>query len=322
MSCSKPIQALSFAEIIKGRDSSVRVTPDGMIYAVDLVMVMTGKDRNNAGRDLRELPGDKFQSTKFVDRKISNHGGYKTKLVSFEHALELIMVLPGDEAKRTRVQFANILKRYMAGDKTLIAEIDANAASNSPIAQMARAAAGIEPEDPETRRKRVRREELDLVRLEDEIKEKRIKNMEGFLGLMTRIRPDWQQTDVRFRMQTEDMIKNLMTLPTLGSQGLLTNDGEPAKATPASLSISQLVQEMKLKQLKHGDSCRVGALAAKRYREAHDGEDPPKHQQWVDGVERKVNSYTEADRAMLVSVLHDLGLVPGSSGSSIASNDD
>lgn len=288
----------------------MRVTQDHMIYAVDLVMVMTGKDRNNAGRDLRDLSDDTFQSTKFVDRKISNHGGHKTKLVSFEHALELIMVLPGDEAKRTRVQFADILKRYMAGDKTLIAEINANAASNSPIAQMARDAAGIEPDDPETKRKRMRREDLELVRMEDEIKEKRIKNMENFLGLLTRIRPDWQQTDARFRLQTEDMIKNIMTVSPLGTKALLTNDVEPARATPASLSISQLAQEMKLKALKHGDLCRVGALAVKRYREIHDA-DPPKHPQWVDGVERKVNSYTEADRGMLVSVLRELGLAGG-----------
>lgn len=33
----------SFAEIIQGRDAVVRVTPDGLLYAVDLVMVMTGK---------------------------------------------------------------------------------------------------------------------------------------------------------------------------------------------------------------------------------------------------------------------------------------
>jgi hypothetical protein len=39
---------------VKGRDASVRDrTPDRMIYAVDLVMVMTGKDRDHAGQALR-----------------------------------------------------------------------------------------------------------------------------------------------------------------------------------------------------------------------------------------------------------------------------
>jgi hypothetical protein len=36
---------ISFAEIVQGRDASVRVTVDGMIYAVDLVMVMTVSQR-------------------------------------------------------------------------------------------------------------------------------------------------------------------------------------------------------------------------------------------------------------------------------------
>ena len=42
------IKTLSFDEIIPG--NSVRVTSDNMIYAVDLVMVITGKNRNDAGK--------------------------------------------------------------------------------------------------------------------------------------------------------------------------------------------------------------------------------------------------------------------------------
>ena len=36
-------KVMSFAEVVQGRDASVRVTQDGYLYAVDLVMVMTGK---------------------------------------------------------------------------------------------------------------------------------------------------------------------------------------------------------------------------------------------------------------------------------------
>jgi len=45
---------MSFAEIVKGRDASVRMTDDGYLYAVDLVMVMTGADRNYAGQVKQE----------------------------------------------------------------------------------------------------------------------------------------------------------------------------------------------------------------------------------------------------------------------------
>ena len=55
------------------------------------------------------------------------------------------MILPGEFAKGVRKQFADIITRYAAGDKTLHAEIDANAESNSPIPQMARASLAAEP---------------------------------------------------------------------------------------------------------------------------------------------------------------------------------
>ncbi len=50
MACSKLSSTVSFAEIVKDRDSSVRVTGDRLLYAVDLVMVMHGSDRNYASQ--------------------------------------------------------------------------------------------------------------------------------------------------------------------------------------------------------------------------------------------------------------------------------
>ena len=271
---------------------------------------------------ITRIPDSDFDSSKIVERQLSERGGPKTKLLSFKDAIEFIMVLPGEFAKGFRKQFADIITRYAAGDKTLHAEIEANAASDAPVAQMARAAVGIEKEDPETKRKRVRREDLEVMRIEEEIRGKRastqdqnIKNLENFMGLMSRIRPGWQQTDTRLRLQTEDAIKNVINAPLL-----LTNGGPVETVRPASLSISQLVQELGLKQLKHADACRVGALAAKRYRAIHKTE-PPKHPQWVDGAERNVNSYTMEDREMLMGVLNDLGIMPSSAASSVVDDD-
>ena len=38
-------KTISFAEIIKGRDASVKVTDDGMVHAVELVMLVHGATR-------------------------------------------------------------------------------------------------------------------------------------------------------------------------------------------------------------------------------------------------------------------------------------
>ena len=77
---------------------------------------------------------------KFIKRSEPNQRGHPTKLLSFQDAIELIMVLPGNVAKESRKQFGDILTRYIAGAPSLIGEIRANALSDSPIAQMARAA--------------------------------------------------------------------------------------------------------------------------------------------------------------------------------------
>ena len=128
---------LSFSEVIQNRDSLVKVTCDGLLYAVDLVMVMTGKDRNMAANVIRRIPVDLFETHKFVERQLTK-GGHPTKLISFHDAIELVMVLPGKKANKVKTQFANVIKRYLAGDQTLISEVNHNAASSSPVAQLAR----------------------------------------------------------------------------------------------------------------------------------------------------------------------------------------
>jgi hypothetical protein len=321
MSCSKAITTISLAEIIHGGDASVRVTHDSFIYAVDLVMVVSGLERNQAGLSLRRVIDKNLLSINLIERNTGGKGNSRTQLVNLKDALQLVMVLPGEMAKSVRVQISNIMTDFFKGSESLVDQIRVNAASNSPICQLARASGGS-VEDQEARRKRVKREDLELVKLEHEIQDMRVKNFQNGMAIMTQIRPDWMQTDARFRMQIEDMARNIMTTPVLAQR--LTNGEQTgeSESNKASLSISQLAQELGCKRMLHAHMCSAGSRAAKLFRTRY-GQDPPKHRQWVDGCERLVNSYTEADRGLLTEVLTDLGLMPGSepSGSSIASDD-
>ena len=130
-------KVFSFAEIIQDRDHVVKVSDDGFLYAIDLVMVMTGKDRDVAGKILRRLPDDLFQSNQLIERR-PKRGGHPIKLISFSDAIELVMVLPGKKAKKVKSKFADIIRRYLAGDHALVSEINCNATSLSPVAQLAR----------------------------------------------------------------------------------------------------------------------------------------------------------------------------------------
>lgn len=124
-----PETFLSFEGVIDGLDMppSVRITADGMIFAVDLVMAFTGKNRNEAGEVLRKTLEGHSQPSKILEKSFCGKGNGRTKLVTFEHAIELIMVLPGKVAKETRAKFADIIRRYMAGDESLVKEVRANA---------------------------------------------------------------------------------------------------------------------------------------------------------------------------------------------------
>lgn len=279
---------ISFAELIQGRDASVRITDDGMGDIIDTVMLVTGKDCNHANACFRGL-----KSSLFDNQKVVMHNG--RRYAPLRDIIQLVMVLPGKMAKEMRSQFAAIIEKHI--------EIQKNPATGEPTVHLR-----ADPvEDHETRRKRIKREDQELLDLEQVTQEKRLKNFQTGLALMAQIRPDWMQTDARFRLQIEDMAKNIIGMGAGVTRAMLTNGEEGSKGA-ASLSISQLAQELGCKRLGHGDMCKAGALAAKRYRAEHDA-DPPKHRQWVDGAERLVNSYSEADRELLTEVLVEMGLV-------------
>lgn len=300
---------LSFAEIVPGQDLSVRITEDNLIFAVDLSMAVTGKNRDDAAKSLRNLPEEIFLPAKFTYRSFPGKGNANTKLVSFQDAIELVMVLPGKVAKETRVKFAEIIRRYMAGDQSLIAEIRTNGQSNAPISQLARASLNEQAveereipteEELQERKRRLDREDMEMRSMDADIQHKKLSNVRLFADTMKMLNPYWAD-DARLRIQTEDWLKNVAFNTPLLTNGPQTQ-GDSAPET-RSISVSQVAMEMG-KRLSHGQLIQVGSAVARKYREKY-GAEPPKHNQWVDGAERKVNSYTERDRELVVEALRE-----------------
>ena len=290
------IKALSFDEIIPG--NSVRVTSDNMIYAVDLTMVITGKTRNDAGQALRNLTEESFQAVKLTDRNTGGRGNGRTKLVSFNDALELIMVLPGKMAKEMRVKFADIIKRYLAGDASLIKEVQANAASSHPIAQMAREslAADVSPED-KALEDRKRKLEVDIMesqaRYEDEHRKIQIQH-ERFEFIKS-LSPNGVVDD-QVRMVFKDSILNAVR-----------NDSGPALSAPdpsmQPLCLSSVATELGLR-FSSDNLKAIGKQVKAAYVAAY-GAPPGKHEQFVEGAPRMINLYTKRDKPMVEKAMRE-----------------
>ena len=134
------MKSISFQDLVPGSEG-VRVTDDipPLVWAVDLVLAVKGGTRSNAARDLNDIPDELFSTQKLIRKSMPGKGNSNAILVTFDHALELVMVLPGQVAKQFRVKACDILKRYMAGDASLVKEIEANAASNAPVNRLAKA---------------------------------------------------------------------------------------------------------------------------------------------------------------------------------------
>jgi hypothetical protein len=303
----------SFAEIVKGRDSSVRLTDDNLLFAVDLAMVVTGKNRNDAGQAIRNLKEETFQSGKFTDRYLSPTGGHPTKLIDFPGGIELIMVLPGKVARELRVKFTDIIRRYLSGDHTLITEIQGNAASDSPIARMARASMGSPCPDEISKKRQLEREDALFEMEMAERKQRLLQSMAETQSKMAdaqgktaavqkTLREEYtslcpsQVLDERAKLMFKDNLLNLACLP---STTALVEVGVPVSAQEDTRPIT--ISTFAAEEGKRYDTKalqRVGAIMSNMYQKKYGGK-ASQHEQFTDGAVRAVRSYTRKDQDML-----------------------
>ena len=297
---------IPFDEIVPGASVRSMVIDDTQYLSIrDIIMHMCDRPNDHATKTWRDLKDDFKNEIKDLvkEYQFPGRGQSAQPVVTFPGAIRLSMFLPGEHAKRHRSAMSKILARYFAGDKSLLAEIEANAVSTQPVAQMARESLGLSTSDEKALELRKRTLEVDNMELDIqkkrmsitlEIHKQKMDNIQQFQSLMTGLRND-PAIDVRTRLKLEDMAKNDIMQPD--HQRLALENGESTNLK--SISIGEVAASMGYKNLAHSESIRIGNEATRLYRERHGGETPPKHAQWVDGAERMINSYTEQDRDIL-----------------------
>jgi hypothetical protein len=248
------------------------------------------------------IPDTVFDSSNFIERQLSKHGGHKTKLVSLRNAMQLVMVLPGKMAKETRAQFAGVIERYIAGDMSLHEEIEANAGSSNGMARLARKSLKENMTHGEESSEQVgfkrKREQLEYLKTEEEIRCMAQTRILAACAELERYRdPSRNNLDERTRLMMQDSLQNSI-LNTCFSVSLTTTKSNPN--TP--ISIASVAKELGYKPTTT-DAKRIGLDLRKRYIDKH-GSPPTKHDQLCDGRVTQVNSYTEQDRSLVEEALH------------------
>ena len=130
-----------------------------------------------------------------------------------------------------------------------------------------------------------------------------------FTEFMSFLDANWRD-DRRVVLQTQDVLKNAL----FGDSATVCAPNTPGKAggaqavavavappALASISISQVAMEMG-QRLTHGQALAIGKMVSKSYQSAY-GRVPSKHNQFVDGAVRSVNSYTEEHRELIAAAV-------------------
>jgi hypothetical protein len=339
-SVSSDTRLMSFAEVVTDRASDVEVTADGLIYAVKLVMVMTAKDGDHAGQALRNISHSLFDSRKFSERQMSTHGGAPTKLLSLQDAIELVMVLPGKVAKGVRTKFANIIRRYLAGDKTLVGEIKANAASDNPINRLARESMQADAGELERINKRKweledlgiaerrmvlqqgqaalterpERFRIELLERQTAIDKERVRAPVEFVNYcmssVENIPKGFEGRDkIRYTAMFNISADTQMRLATAAASGAAAavngEHGEVPAAIPIPTSISAVCSMMKITKFNTEDYKQIGKIAKKLYMKLHDKVPTQHNQLATDGKYYLANDYYVTDEPLLKDAIDE-----------------
>jgi hypothetical protein len=183
-------QLIPFVELTGGTEA-VRITViKGKTYMsiTDIIVIVrkqtnTGaQDTKDAQRKARKDACDVWQD--IPDRikaevkectqhfKFPGQGQHIQEVITLKGALKLVNWIPGDTAKEYRDSVTEILMRYLAGDASMHGELEANAASTSPINVLAREEVGSkrirDEDDQQLHLVRQTRKELDeMVQVSD-----------------------------------------------------------------------------------------------------------------------------------------------------------
>ena len=301
------MQAIPFDEIDPNSNVRYTIIAGKQYLSVrDLIMIMCCKDNKRASEtwDRLDVSHKDELAPYCMLFQFPGRGQGEQPVIAFPGAIILSMFLPGENAKKHRLVMCNIIRRYYAGDMSLIDEVMANAASDHPIAEMARESLNEDQRDAneleEDKRRKRALEDVELQCKRMELKHRGMEMVSSFTNLMSTLNPDWKK-DTRLVLQTEDLLKNI-AFSTMTDQSQTSQNGDKPHEITA-VTLSQYAQQFN-KSSAPSYLSKVGKILASKYRTKYN-KNPGQHKQYVDGAVRNVNSYTEQDYYIIEAAFNE-----------------
>ena len=226
-----------------------------------------------------------------VYMKFPGPGQKDTPTMTLAGLQRMLLLVGGAFGKKAREILSDTFRRVMAGDLSIVEEVQANAASNSPIQQAYRASLGEEPAvgggeavviNLDHKRKL---EELEMKRLEVDIETQEIENHAKLVREYKSLCPNGElDEDARKRFMTS--IHNLANKQAFRRLTV-------AEQQNVRITVEQVVSDLGL-LLDPSQLSSAKVWASKAY-EAKYGERPKKH--------AHVCTYTTKDRDLLVKAV-------------------
>ena len=242
--------------------------------------------------------------------------------MTFRGLQRLLMILGGKVAASFRALVETTFTRVLAGDKSLIEVINANAESTAPGPTMAREAlrsdpspGNILPDDfldratfkrkwdelefeerqvaLEERKIAIEKEKVVIEKERKELKEQDLTFFKNSIQLLKTIHGN--VLDERTTMQYEELVKN----STFTGINETTNSGVWESS---GISIGIIAAKMGYTNCSDGQLSQIGLKMANEYRAKYN-QNPSKHKQVHKGRMIDVNSYTERDLDMMKEVI-------------------
>lgn len=265
-------------------------------------------------------------------------------MVNLDGALALVGFIKSELAMKHRKEMRKILRRYLAGDASLVGEIKANASSTNVVNQMAQESlAGTVrrqvEEDPDTvsldvyeRRVKIKHMEAEVrqmdantmliqsqsVQIQAESMQIQAESMTKLCNLYMQLCPNGIMDD-RAKLMLKDCVLNVAMSQQGGLQvgggsasqlAITTGPSSSSVAAPASqeeakpLTLSTFAVELGIRA-NNSQLQKAGIILARLYAQRYNGAKPSKHDQFVDGAVRSVNSYYRKDKDLVEQALRE-----------------